>query len=528
MSKLRLFISCMVMAAGLSCSGYRAEVLAEEHFALARVIPHDVFLFESGRRNPERAFLESYWDGVFDALKQSGIDENLAELFGTMLGLSREQNDEIDRLRERFSDLISGVDWKQLQGSEHVFAERFGPLERITDERPIIVTASLVWLSRGRGEAPRQNYDGLVAILEALVQETNEALGSEALRVKRRTQMGAEVASVNLLAAAPGAPVLPLSVALRDDMVLIALREDLIQDVLGLMAQDSTKKSLADNPRFVAAFDQLPPATDSMFFFSMPELLRPLRNSADVLLKAVEDPGDAYRNTGINAQASKLNEKAMSAYRRGDIEQALASVQEAHQAGPDDAIILYNLACFNALLGNEDQALDWLEKAVAGGFYAPCKIANDPDLKSLRDKPRYQQALDQAAASARECRADDMCLNYTDSGDVRRLRMQVHQAYLKKDYDQALELIEQAFAVAPHDSKVLYAMGCLHTLQGHKDKGLEFLQKAVERGFYCPTQISKDPDWDRVRTDPRYQRRSPLPRKWLPKPPTANGQRECS
>ena len=80
MSKLRLFISCMVMAAGLSCSGYRAEVVAEEHFALARVIPHDVFLFESGRRNPERAFLESYWDGVFDALKQSGIDENLAEL----------------------------------------------------------------------------------------------------------------------------------------------------------------------------------------------------------------------------------------------------------------------------------------------------------------------------------------------------------------------------------------------------------------------------------------------------------------
>ena len=79
----------------------------------------------------------------------------------------------------------------------------------------------------------------------------------------------------------------------------------------------------------------------------------------------------------------------------------------------------------------------------------PYKISTDEDLKSLRNKPRYQQALAAATELADDCGAEDVAINFTNRGDVRRLRMQVQQAYEKKDYDQALEFIEQAYALAP-------------------------------------------------------------------------------
>jgi tetratricopeptide (TPR) repeat protein len=501
----RLFDFLTMTAVCVSCAQFQSETIAEE-FTLARVIPNDVFIFENCRQNPERKFLEEYWDEVIDTLKQSGIDEDLAELFGTALGLDDEQTEEIDRLKTRFLDLIGEVDWKQLVGTENAFAERFQPIAIIAEGRPAIVAASLVWLSRGSAESTVHNYEALVAILEAIVEEVNRSLGRELLEVEHGEQMGAQMVSVNLLGAVPGAPSLPLSVAMRDNLLMIAFREDLRDDVLRLMDGKDASTSLTDDPRFVDAFTQLPPAEDKMTFFDMRALLEPVQESIDVVFSVMLNPNDVYRNTGINAEASKINVKALTAYHRGDNKTALALVKEAYEIEPKDSIILYNLACFSALVGEKDEALDWLEQAVESGFYGPKKISTDADLRGLRDDPRYKQVLKKAETLARECGAEDVAVHYTDKGDVRRLRMQVQQAYEKKDIDQALELIEQAYTLAPKDSKVLYAMGCLHTLKGHKDKGLEFLQQAVDAGFYCPRAIAKDPDWESVRTNKRYER----------------------
>ena len=501
----RLTFVCMMFTTGVSTVPWLPQAVGQEAFTLARVIPNDVFLFETCRQNSERQFLEDYWNEVFGALKQSGIDEDLAELFGTSLGLDEQQAGEIDRLKEKFSELICEVDWSQLHGAENVFAERFTPIEELVHDQPTIMAASMVWLAR-TGEETKHSFESLVALLEAIVEETNHALGKDAMQVKRSTPMGAQMASLNLLGAVRKAPALPVSVAMRGDMLLIAFREDLRDDVLALMHGDSSATPLSDAPRFKAAFSQLPPAEDKMTFFDMQALLNPLQESLDLLFNAVSNPHDAIRNAGINAEASAINRKALAAYWDGDFKQALELVEEAYQIESNDSIIRYNLACFNALLGNQDEALDWLEKAVEAGFYAPYKISTDSDLKGLRKLPRYQRALAKAKELAGDHSAEDVAINFAAEGDVRRLRMQVQQAYEKKDFDQALEFIEQAYAVAPKDSQVLYAMGCLHTLKGHQDKGLDFLQQAVEAGFYCPQQISKDPDWKDVRDDPRYKK----------------------
>ena len=102
------------------------------------------------------------------------------------------------------------------------------------------------------------------------------------------------------------------------------------------------------------------------------------------------------------------------------------------------------------------------------------------------------------------------------------MREQAAKAYMNKDLDQAMEFIEQALEVAPNDSLVLYDLGCLHTLQGHKDVGLEFLQKAVEGGCYCPNRISKDRDWDSVRDNPKFKRALVLAQKMAAESNTGN------
>jgi tetratricopeptide (TPR) repeat protein len=475
----------------------------QDGFTLAGVIPNDAFLYVAERHNPERQFLDDYWREVFGALAESGVGQDALELIGSLLGAK--PAGEAERLKERAAQLLAGLDWNQLAGREFVFAEQFVPEAPLSPSRPTFGMAAMVWLFRGSPAGAAQNYAGLVAILEAVAEEINRAAGSPALAVTRTEQMGTQVASVNLLAIVPGAPELPLSVGLRKDVVIVALREHLLGDVLALMEGKSPKKALGVDPRFQAAFAQLPPAEDSMTFFDMQALLKPLRAWLSSVVDMARAPGDIYRNTELTAEGNRLNAQALSAYQRGDVKEALALIEKLYDSAPQNAIVLYNRACFNALLGNQDAALSWLEKAVDGGFYAPTKIATDRDLDSLRGEARYKAALAKASELAATQRAEDVVINSTKTGEAYALTMQAWQAYEVKDYEQGLKLVEQAYAVAPKDSRVLYSLACFHALLGHKDKALEFLGAAVAGGFYCPRHIAKDPDLDSLRSDERYQ-----------------------
>lgn len=495
----------VTLATTLIASVMQASTPApKDGFTLAGAIPNDVFLYVAQRHNDERQFLDGYWSEVLDALKQSGLRDDLMGLVGSLLGSDGKQAVEFEQLRERASRLLAGVDWEQLDAKEFVFAERFVPPTQISSEEPPIMMPNMVWLLRGNSEGTAKNYEGLVAILEGIADEVNKALGRQALVVEKTARTGAKVASMNMLAMIPGAHAEPLSVALLDDVVIIGMRAQLFGDVLGLMQGGDPKQALANSPRFKAAFAQLPPAEDGMTYFDMHGLVKPLRAFFETLVATVGGPADVYVRAKMTAEVGDLNKRALSAYQRGDAKEALALTKQAYAADGENSILLYNLACFSALVGEKGEALNWLEKAVDGGFYAPRKISTDSDLESLLGEPRYKAALAKAEKLALEYAAEDTVLNSANTGEVFRLRMQAQQAYEQKNYEQALKFTEQAYAIAPKDSQVLYLLGCLHTLLGHVDQGLSYLEQAVDGGFCCPRHISKDPDWESVRNHERY------------------------
>jgi adenylate cyclase len=75
------------------------------------------------------------------------------------------------------------------------------------------------------------------------------------------------------------------------------------------------------------------------------------------------------------------------------VEKGLGWGDRALALDPDDAGVLYNVACLNAVGGSAEQALDHLERAVQNGFGHREWIEHDPDLEPLRSHPRYQALL---------------------------------------------------------------------------------------------------------------------------------------
>jgi tetratricopeptide (TPR) repeat protein len=79
--------------------------------------------------------------------------------------------------------------------------------------------------------------------------------------------------------------------------------------------------------------------------------------------------------------------------RLGQVEKGLGWGDRALALDPDDAGVLYNVACLNGVAGRAETALDHLERAVQNGFGHREWIEHDPDLESLRSDPRYQALL---------------------------------------------------------------------------------------------------------------------------------------
>jgi adenylate cyclase len=79
--------------------------------------------------------------------------------------------------------------------------------------------------------------------------------------------------------------------------------------------------------------------------------------------------------------------------RLGQPKQALERARRALAIDPEDAAVLYNVACVHALAGSSEQALDHLDKAIQNGFGHRDWLENDSELDSIREESRFQALL---------------------------------------------------------------------------------------------------------------------------------------
>lgn len=72
---------------------------------------------------------------------------------------------------------------------------------------------------------------------------------------------------------------------------------------------------------------------------------------------------------------------------------AIEDFTECVKRGTSPGASLYNIACAHALVGDREEALDWLGRAVLAGFDQATHARTDPDLASIRDDPRFEGIL---------------------------------------------------------------------------------------------------------------------------------------
>lgn len=77
--------------------------------------------------------------------------------------------------------------------------------------------------------------------------------------------------------------------------------------------------------------------------------------------------------------------------KRGRYNEGLTVDERLAQLEPDNPLVFYNLACSYSLTDQCDRAADAVEKALELGYDDFKWLAKDPDLRKLREHPRYVQ-----------------------------------------------------------------------------------------------------------------------------------------
>lgn len=99
-------------------------------------------------------------------------------------------------------------------------------------------------------------------------------------------------------------------------------------------------------------------------------------------------PGQAWSKSPGESMAGFF-----TAYREKDYAGALAILQKALEEHPGNALMLYNVACMEACLGNNDAVWEPLAEALAGWPRFKEQAPDDEDFAAIRDDERFQKLI---------------------------------------------------------------------------------------------------------------------------------------
>ncbi len=80
---------------------------------------------------------------------------------------------------------------------------------------------------------------------------------------------------------------------------------------------------------------------------------------------------------------------AFTLERLGRRKEAIVEMKKGIEINPNDLIIVYNAACFYALMGDKTASIENLKKAIDNGFENFEYIKHDPDLYGLQEEPDF-------------------------------------------------------------------------------------------------------------------------------------------
>lgn len=272
---------------------------AADRWSLESAVPSGVFFYEHNVANPENEFLDDYWNEVFTAFANSGIDRDIKSM---LLGfMPKDDRERFENLWTRAAELCETVAWRELIATEFVFAQEF-----------TFPTPSYLFLSRSDGPTAEKNAAGLKAILQTIAAAINGE-SCEECRVAESEFAGAKLWSLECSSAAPlvlarkgGILALSLQIAhvkIEKDGETVQYRtadaSSLLERSLKLLDGDKSVGRLIDQPNYKAAMAALPEPENVKFFFDANRLLHSLD-------QGIASIGDVIRESELAEVEPKL------------------------------------------------------------------------------------------------------------------------------------------------------------------------------------------------------------------------------
>jgi tetratricopeptide (TPR) repeat protein len=193
--------------------------------------------------------------------------------------------------------------------------------------------------------------------------------------------------------------------------------------------------------------------------------------------------------------------------------EAIGHYVKALQIKPDFADAYNNLGVALLRLGKITQAIDYLQEAVR---LKPDAVAMQDNLKSaLTAQEKSEKELSKLQAALQQKPVDahlyyKMGELYKSNGRLDEAIAQFQKAIelkpkyfealynlaiifaLKGEYDQALELSEAMLSARPEDAAAHYFVACIYARKNRIEESLDWLKKAIEKGYQ---------NWELIKTD---------------------------
>ena len=165
------------------------------------------------------------------------------------------------------------------------------------------------------------------------------------------------------------------------------------EDVIGEHTEESTGHEelylvVSGHATFTLDGEEVDAPAGTLVYLALTETKRKAvaREAGTTILSVGAKAGEAY-----DVQPWEVNAEMFPLYQAGDYEGAAALLRAAIEREPDPGTY-YNLACMEALAGHTDAAFEALTH-VADEPRLRELAADDSDLESLRDDPRFAELL---------------------------------------------------------------------------------------------------------------------------------------
>lgn len=238
-----------------------------------------------------------------------------------------------------------------------------------------------------------------------------------------------------------------------------------------------------------------------------PSVAAKIINTPETILAGLEKLKNR-KHSSPPSDGSEWYGHAYELHRSDRYEEAIAAFKQSIAHGHRVASSKYNIACGYALLGDEQNAVMWLEDAIRSGWDDSDHLLEDSDFDPIRSGARFQQlvaSLDSGKVHKHQRKIEKTldafdALRAADSRDGGDWFSVGFDLLLLRKLDQSIEAFEQAVRVDNKTSTALYNIACAYSLKGDTARANQYLVRAVENGFDNVEKLKHDPDLRNVRS----------------------------